>query len=174
MPTTKVRHLLTAGNMKVGPAVFQWSIPAGDTCPGQSPACARECYAKRGNYAFPYIRRFHFANLALAERDDFARLMIADIGRLWPRVVRIHVAGDFYSPEYVRKWVQVCKVCPDVRFYAYTRSWRVPEIARELRELADLPNVQLLVLGRSGYRPAGAIAAARPRGVDADGPGRPV
>jgi len=37
-------------------------------------------------------------------------------------VVRIHDAGDFYSPEYRDKWLEVMRVCDDKQFYAYTKS----------------------------------------------------
>lgn len=135
--------LLQPGNTKLGPAIFHWSIPAGETCPGQTPACAAQCYAKRGNHMFPDVQKALRRRLALTRRADFTRLMVAEIKQLWPRVVRIHVAGDFYSAAYTRKWADVARQCPDVRFYAYTRSWRVPSIARELRALAQLPNVRL-------------------------------
>jgi hypothetical protein len=136
-------NLLSEGNSKLGPAIFTWSIPGGETCPGASPACAAECYAKKGRMFSPHVRAHYTRNLTITQRDTFARLMIAEVKRRWPRVVRIHAAGDFYSAEYVRKWIEVARACPDVRFYAYTRSWRVAEIAGALVELAKLPNVRL-------------------------------
>lgn len=51
--------------------------------------------------------------------------MIEEIKRVKPKVVRIHVAGDFYSVEYTMQWIQVVRACPEVTFFAYTRSWTV-------------------------------------------------
>mgnify|MGYP003651091496 FL=1 len=39
-----------------------------------------------------------------------------------PTHVRIHDSGDFYSPEYLNKWVTIAKQNKNVIFYAYTKS----------------------------------------------------
>jgi hypothetical protein len=36
--------------------------------------------------------------------------------------VRIHDSGDFYSPSYFAKWLEIARLNPSVRFYAYTKS----------------------------------------------------
>jgi hypothetical protein len=36
--------------------------------------------------------------------------------------IRIHDSGDFYSPVYFQKWLQIARLNPSVRFYAYTKS----------------------------------------------------
>jgi hypothetical protein len=36
--------------------------------------------------------------------------------------VRIHDAGGFYSDDYLRAWLSIARVTPDVTFYAYTRE----------------------------------------------------
>ena len=59
------------------------------------------------------------------------------------RVVRIHTGGEFYSAEYAAKWLEVVRRRPKVRFYAYTRAWRVPAIRAVLDELAREPNCRL-------------------------------
>jgi len=69
--------------------------------------------------------------------------MAGDIASARARVVRIHASGDFHTAEYARAWVEVAGRCPGVRFYAYTRGWRVPAIRRELKKLAARPNVEL-------------------------------
>ena len=74
---------------------------------------------------------------------DFVSRMIQEIKRRWVQVLRIHVAGDFHSAEYVDKWAEVARACRKVKFYAYTRSWRVAAIEPALRELAVLRNVRL-------------------------------
>ena len=39
-----------------------------------------------------------------------------------PTHVRIHDSGDFYSIDYLNKWVQIANDNKDVIFYAYTKS----------------------------------------------------
>jgi len=36
--------------------------------------------------------------------------------------IRIHDSGDFYSPQYLNKWVDIATQNNDVIFYAYTKS----------------------------------------------------
>jgi hypothetical protein len=69
--------------------------------------------------------------------------MLAEL-RLGDRsLMRVHSSGDFYDAEYVRKWREIAAAMPGVSFWAYTRSWRVPDILSELRRLAELPNFYL-------------------------------
>jgi len=39
-------------------------------------------------------------------------------------IVRIHVAGDFFSADYMQAWYNVAALNPNVLFYAYTKSIR--------------------------------------------------
>jgi|TARA_Y100000310_G_scaffold266220_1_gene277646 hypothetical protein len=104
--------------------------PAGTTCPGASEWCARDCYAKHGLFrTFGHQARYGAATLTLP-----AKL---------PPVVRLHVSGDFDTVEYVRLWIEKVKANPDTLFWAYTRSWNVPELLPELEALRVLPNMQL-------------------------------
>ena len=38
-----------------------------------------------------------------------------------PIKIRIHDAGDFYSLEYLKKWLIIASLNPTVKFYAYTK-----------------------------------------------------
>jgi hypothetical protein len=64
--------------------------------------------------------------------------VIAEIKRKGVLVLRIHCSGDFYSADYARKWLEIMRHCPNVRFYLYTRSWRVEGIAEVLEQMAAL------------------------------------
>jgi hypothetical protein len=136
-----LRNLLQLGNTKLGEGIYTFSLPAIATCPGASPSCRRECYALRGRFIF--LRRAYRRYLAASQEPGFAARMIREIRRRWAGCVRIHVSGDFYSAEYVRKWAAVAHACPTTRFFAYTRSWRNPDIATALAELSRCPNVRL-------------------------------
>jgi len=76
-------------------------------------------------------------------KDDFAAVLSADIKNSQLKVVRIHSAGDFYSNKYILDWVKIVRSNPDVAFYAYTRSWRLPGLLPDLEKLRRLPNMQL-------------------------------
>ena len=64
---------------------------------------------------------------------------------LVPGLLRLHTGGDFYSPEYTRKWYKILKTRSDIISWAYTRSWRVKGFIGELRKLNNLPNVEILL-----------------------------
>jgi hypothetical protein len=58
-------------------------------------------------------------------------------------IFRIHVSGDFDSPEYIQNWITRVKEETEVAFWAYTRSWRVKTLLPRLEVLRALPNMQL-------------------------------
>jgi len=60
-------------------------------------------------------------------------------------VFRLHVAGDFFAPAYAYAWIKLMTENPNVQFFAYTRSWRMPDMVECLQELANLPNMTLLL-----------------------------
>lgn len=138
------RGLLVQGNEKLSQAIMHYDLPAALTCPGSSKLCRKHCYALRGRFVFPQVQeRLHHCFQA-SKRKDFPHLMVEEIKRKGSAfVLRIHCAGDFYSPAYVRKWIEVVKASPNTRFFGYTRSWAVQAIYPALCELAQLPNMQL-------------------------------
>src|SRR5215831_9037681 len=113
-PMETLRNLLQQGNTKLGEGIYTFSLPAIATCPGSSPSCRKECYALKGRFIF--LHRAYRRYLAESQQDGFAARMIGEIRRRWAGCVRIHVSGDFYSAEYVRKWVAIAQACPTTRF----------------------------------------------------------
>jgi Gene product 88 len=136
-----LRNLLQQGNTKLGEGIYTFSLPAILTCPGASPSCRKECYALRGRFIF--LRRSYQRYLSASKEDGFTARMISEICRRWAGCVRIHVSGDYYSAEYVRKWIAIARACPTTRFFAYTRSWRRADMAEALTELSRCRNVRL-------------------------------
>lgn len=128
--------LLQLGNAKLGRAIHVWSIPAVDACPGSTAVCRNLCYATRHRFRFDSVKRRLAWNRRQCDREDFVDRMVAEIRSSGVLVLRIHVAGDFYDADYVRKWSAIVKRSPRVRFYGYTRSWRIAALALALEELA--------------------------------------
>ena len=137
--------MLKKGNSKLGPGVYTWSIPSGlkEICVGASELCLLLCYAMRGHFRHRNTKESHRKNYEKSLQKDFVATMVAAIRYLLASVVRIHVGGDFYSAEYVNKWISIAKRNSNVTFYAYTRSWRDPDILEALKEFSQLPNVYL-------------------------------
>jgi len=137
---TDLKHI-SEGNSKT--ECFSFDIPARDTCPGKTIECAKDCYAYRLMRIYPSVGRKYDRNetFAKANAADFFLHMVNEIPR--DCQFRIHVSGDFFSPSYVKRWVAIAKARPDVTFYAYTRSWRIPAIWNAIRKLHALPNVNV-------------------------------
>jgi hypothetical protein len=138
-----VGNLLGRGNGKLGEMIHTWSLPAVATCPGRSTVCERHCYARAGRFRTDVVRDRLQANLAASAAADFVANMVREVRCRGARVVRVHVSGDFHSAAYARKWASIARRCPKTVFYAYSRSWRSPEVAPALADLAALPNVRL-------------------------------
>ena len=130
-------------NTKLGALVHAWSILAGETCPGKTKLCTRLCYAKHGNFLWDTVTNAHSSNADFADTEDFAEWMIHELKRKFVRVLRVHVAGDFFNEKYINDWIQIVRECPETKFYAYTRSWRVEALFPRLIALANEPNIQL-------------------------------
>lgn len=140
--------LLTRGNRKLGPSILHFDLPAGPdaSCPGASTYCASVCYARKGHYLFGSVQSKYAANLELwrTDRAKLERMLSAELAKLPAgSVVRLHTSGDFVSGAYVTMWARLAAVHPSVRFYAYTRSWVVASIRRDLDTFRALPNVTI-------------------------------
>lgn len=135
--------LLSCRNEKLGHDIASWSVRRGVTCVGATDWCRKYCYARRGNFMRSKIQTGHQRRYELSQRQDFVDEMIAEIRKRQFTVIRVHVVGDFYSPEYVRKWIQIAEALPHVRFYAYTRAWRQDHMRQSLEELRMLENFVL-------------------------------
>jgi Gene product 88 len=138
-----VRNLLTLGNGKLGEGIHAWSLPAVETCPGRSALCEGVCYARAGRFRTRHVQDRLQENLDAALAGDFEQRMVREIQRRGVYTLRVHVSGDFFSPEYAAKWLAIARSRRRTRFYAYTRSWRVGDIRPVLAELAALRNVRL-------------------------------
>lgn len=137
------RFLLCMGNRKLGDVVYTFTLPAVKTCPGRSKLCEKVCYALKGHLRMVLDNGSYTWRHAVTLTDEFVCRMVREIQFRGCQLVRIHVAGDFYSPEYVRKWAEIVAACPNTRFFVYTRSWRVEAIRPELNRLARLENIRV-------------------------------
>tara|TARA_R100000655_G_scaffold83636_1_gene123193 strand:- start:383 stop:982 length:600 start_codon:yes stop_codon:yes gene_type:complete len=108
--------------------IFNFSIPAYKTKSGKvtcpfAKDCIKYCYAQKGNYTrFPKIGELMEKKYQLSKTDNFILLMNEEIKRKKATHIRIHDSGDFYSPKYLEKWVDIAIQNTNIIFYAYTKS----------------------------------------------------
>jgi len=103
-------------------------------CPFRSAGCERVCYATKGRHNCSNVKESRERSTNETHRADFADALIYTIklekttGRYRNAVmiIRIHESGDFYSIQYLRKWIKVwgnMEGADGVRFVFYTKSF---------------------------------------------------
>jgi hypothetical protein len=90
------------------------------------------CYAARAQAQYPGTNKKAFSNLSLltnANKDGgvqgMAKLIIDSIkyaGLENSNIFRIHEAGDFFSNNYFKAWIEVANTFPNIKFYTHTTS----------------------------------------------------
>lgn len=114
-----------------------WSLPSRKTCPYSTEMCRKRCFAKK-NENFSGVRLSRERNLEETKKDSFTQDMInhLEYHLSRPKVkgknvfVRIHTSGDFFSVDYLKKWVSVAnyfKGNDNILFQAYTKSMPILE-----------------------------------------------
>jgi hypothetical protein len=63
--------------------------------------------------------------------------MINAINRKSPRYFRIHASGDFYSEDYIKKFIEIVNACPQTLFRTTTRRKDLKELLNELNSLQN-------------------------------------
>lgn len=154
-------YTLEPGNKKTGQrsdyynSVFVWNIPPVSTCPGRSSWCTKYCYNGDdrpdiypiGIWADNWWGCVH-------DRQSVKESIIGKIRNSPGKTaLRIHSSGDFFSVEYINMWIEIVDLCPDVDFWAYTRSWTVPILLESLYELKERINLQLFASWDDTMRP---------------------
>lgn len=94
------------------------------TCP-MAKDCIANCYARQGTYVFSTVKAKYERNLQATKHDDFVLDMVLDVIESKAAIIRIHSSGDFYSREYIAKWLLIIESLPHVQFYAYTKSFKM-------------------------------------------------
>tara|TARA_R100000664_G_C2752858_1_gene140162 strand:+ start:155 stop:772 length:618 start_codon:yes stop_codon:yes gene_type:complete len=107
--------------------VYNFGIVAGKsktgeiTCP-LAGKCLKYCYAQKGTYSWSNVEQAFERRFQLSKKLDFVEKMMDNISRKKADYIRVHDSGDYYSKEYLLKWLKIAKNMPNVRFYSYTNN----------------------------------------------------
>jgi hypothetical protein len=127
---------LLSQNSELRPeGIYNWTLPAFaiklnngenfNVCPNAG-ACASFCYARNGTYLFKNVRGRHIQNLEyiLEEPKRWFSQMYNEVNqpKMLNKYVRIHDSGDFFSEEYLKMWLLIAGLTPQVTFYCYTKE----------------------------------------------------
>lgn len=90
------------------------------TCPSAKD-CIKGCYARQGAYVWDGVAQAYENRLQATLQDNFCENIWQEIVECGANLIRIHDSGDFYSYEYLCKWLKVIESLPHVQFYCYTK-----------------------------------------------------
>ena len=110
---------------ELGVRVFNFGIPAYKSASGKltcpfADECIKFCYAKKGAYVWSNVQPAFEKRYQLSKTNKFVTAMIDEIIKKRPDYVRVHDSGDYYSKQYLQKWLRIAKTFPEVNFYSYT------------------------------------------------------
>ena len=111
----------------------QFNTRAIADCPFRSKGCEAVCYATKGNHQYPSVKDSRSRSHEESKRDDFAIRMEYTVRyhlntkrfKGCVMIIRIHESGDFYSVQYLRKWIKIWESLENepVLFVFYTKSF---------------------------------------------------
>lgn len=142
-----------------------WSCPFADKCLSKADAVTGKitdgkhtefrCFSASQESLYPAVRKQRFGNFEELRRMRTVEEMAQALNSALPKVtrkgkgkiVRLHVAGDFFNQTYFDAWIEVAKQNPERIFYAYTKSlqyWvnRLGQIPGNLKMNASLGGKQ--------------------------------
>ena len=135
-------------NGKTATIANTFGLPAGKdfSCPGQTPTCAKVCYAGKLEKVYKGVRNVLLSNweqLKDADHDTMEALLTEMINdfrndcekKNAEKLFRIHWDGDFFNDTYTFAWKHVILNNPDIKFWVYTR---VPSAAAMLKDIDNL------------------------------------
>lgn len=152
-----------------------WSCPFADRCLSKAdpvtgkitdgPKTEFRCFSASQESLYPAVRKQRMNNFqalrGLRSAEEMADLICSALPKVTRkgkgRIVRIHVAGDFFNQAYFDAWVETAKRNPERIFYAYTKSlqyWvnRLGQIPSNLKLNASVGGKQDELVQRYGLK----------------------
>ena len=125
-----------------------FSLEAIQTCPGmfKEDGAIKEvcqgCYAVKGSYTWPVVKKVREDNLAETLKDSFVDNMVEMLYKQKGNYFRWFDSGDVYSKEFLCKIHAICKQTPHIKHWIPTKSREL--FSNTLWKLLEaLPNVKV-------------------------------
>ena len=120
--------------------IYTFSLPSGYSCPFAGDCLSKSdritgkitdgkntlyrCFSASNEARSKQAREQRWYNFDLLRSLDYDSMvnLITDSIPDNCEVLRIHVGGDMFNQTYFDAWLQVARVYPNIKFYAYTKS----------------------------------------------------
>jgi hypothetical protein len=105
------------------------------------------CFSASQEVIFPGVYNSRSGNFEALRGKSTPEIyaMLSDALPKDAGIVRIHVAGDFFSPDYFKAWVGLAILNPEILFYAYTKS-----LSYWVNNMDLIPENMVLTASRGG------------------------
>lgn len=136
------KKLLVKGNSKLDKTIFCFAITPVASCKNCS-QCKKDCYALSPYRRWTNVRNAWDRNFEAAKDGSFVDLINGQLKRSHKcQAVRIHVAGDFFSNDYIKNWNEIVTSNPTIQFYSYSKVFKI--FNQELVALGNQPNCNII------------------------------
>lgn len=137
--TKRAIELTPSWNRKMlGAATFD--LPPIVTCPGRSKLCEKYCYSLQGHFHWTVVQEKLKKQLKYFKK--YGEIPFIALG-FTPKFVRFFASGDLYSAELGQAMGRFARKYSNIPMFFFTRSWRIPELLKEIQKLDKLSNMQV-------------------------------
>lgn len=149
----------------MGKGGYTFSLLSGWTCPGASECLSKvininnksiivdgkntkfRCFSATQEAAFPNVyksRLYNFELLKHKSKDQIVELIKNSLPKD-VKIIRNHVAGDYFNENYFLAWMEVAELFPNIIIYSYTKSLKY-----WVKHIKNIPKNFILTASRGG------------------------
>ena len=128
MKTENLGITISLTNSKLGGAIPSLNLPPLITCRADAP-CRKECYALKGNFAYPNVKKSmqDNLNLYLKNKKKFFDDIIDFLSNsdVIFKFFRWFSAGDIVDENFFKGIIRVAKKCKNTKFLLFTKKFNI-------------------------------------------------
>lgn len=111
---------------KLGTAIATVNLPAVTTCRPDAP-CYKQCYARRGNFAFKGVKDGIQKNLDayLENPEGFFKVIDAELSMIPYKFFRYHSSGDCPDMKYLDLMCKLARKHKGTKFLCFTKKYEM-------------------------------------------------
>jgi hypothetical protein len=83
--------------------------------------------------SWPNVVKSWKSNKALTSKANFVKDAIRVIKSRRYDYFRVHAMGEFYNKEYLLKWYNIARACPETKFYAYSKNYNLVKACKSFK-----------------------------------------